>query len=75
VVHDKKTIIIHTQSYTHEEVENLSLELNEKFQLDSKVISHKNIYWVIKIPSKNYEVLLKLIKPYIHFSMYYKLNL
>lgn len=38
---DKKTMILHTQSYTNNEVNNLSLELNEKFKLNSKVIPHK----------------------------------
>jgi hypothetical protein len=41
---DNKTIIIHTQSYTYEEVKTLSLELNQKFKLHSKIIPHKKIY-------------------------------
>ena len=71
---DKKTIIIHTQSYTYEEVKILSLELNQKFEIHSKVISHKKIYWVILIPSQDFEIIFKLINSYIHFSMNYKLN-
>ena len=72
---DKKTLIIHTQSYTEKEVNLLSFELNKKFELDSKVIIHKKKYWVIKIPSNYFEKLLKLIKPYIHPSMNYKINI
>lgn len=71
---DKKTMILHTQSYTNNEVNNLSLELNEKFQFHSKVIPHKTKYWVIFIPNKDYEVLLKLVEQHIHPSMGYKLN-
>jgi hypothetical protein len=70
---DNKTMIIHTQSYTCEEVETLSSELNNKFKLSSKVIPHKKKYWVILIPSQNAEELSNLIKPYIHNSMSYKI--
>jgi hypothetical protein len=72
---DNKTMIIHTQSYTYEEVKILSLELNDKFKLQSKVISHKKIYWVILIPNKDFKILLNLIQPFIHSSMNYKLNI
>jgi hypothetical protein len=41
---DNKTMIIHTQAYTYEEVKILSLELNEKFNFNSKVIPHKKFY-------------------------------
>jgi LAGLIDADG DNA endonuclease family len=41
---DKKTIILHTQSYTKTENLILSVELNEKFNLNSEVISHKKKY-------------------------------
>jgi len=67
-------MIIHTQSYTYEEVNMLSLELNEKYKIHSKVISHKKIYWVILIPSKDFKILLELIQPFIHPSMDYKIN-
>lgn len=70
---NKLTIIIHTQSYTKSEVEMLSLELNEKFKLNSKVIVHKKIYWVILIPSNNAKTLYNLIFPFMHSSMHYKL--
>ena len=49
---DKKTMIIHTQSYSYEEVMILSYELNKKFNLNSRVIPHKKVYWVILIPSE-----------------------
>lgn len=70
---DKKTMILHTQSYTENENLILSKELNEKFGFTSKVIPHKNIYWVIKFNPKDALLLHNLIKPYIHSSMIYKL--
>lgn len=70
---DKKTIILHTQSYTYDENLILSTELNEKFGFDSKVISHKQKYWVIKFSSKDGPSLVKLIKPYMHISFSYKI--
>jgi len=69
-----KTMIIHTQSYSKEEVTILSNELNIKFNFNSRVIPHKKIYWVILIPSENFEALSQLISPYMHPSMLYKLN-
>lgn len=70
---DKKSMIIHTQSYTNAEVELLSSELNTKFNLNSVVIPHKKIYFVIFIPSKDAKLLYNLISPHIHPSMSYKL--
>ena len=70
---DKKSLIIHTQSYTKSEVELLSSELNTKFNLNSIVKPHKEIYHVIFIPSKDAKLLYNLISPHIHLSMNYKL--
>jgi len=41
---DKKTMILHTQSYNKTENLILSNELNEKFNFMTEVISHKKIY-------------------------------
>jgi LAGLIDADG DNA endonuclease family len=41
---DKKTMILHTQSYTKEENLILSKELNDKFNFHTIVIPHKRIY-------------------------------
>ena len=70
---DRKTIILHTQSYTKAENLILSKELNEKFNLNSKVIPHKQKYWVIKFNSKDAARLNNLIKPFMVSSMTYKL--
>jgi len=70
---DKKSMIIHTQSYTKTEVELLSSELNTKFSLNSRVIPHKQKYHVIFIPSNDANILYNLVSPYVHSSMSYKL--
>ena len=70
---DKKSLIIHTQSYIESEVKLLSTELNQKFNLHSRVIPHKIKYYVIFIPSQDAKCLYNLIAPHIYFSMFYKL--
>jgi hypothetical protein len=70
---DGKVMILHTQSYTEIENQIISKELNEKFGFNTKVIKHKNIYFVVKFDSKDASVLNSLIKPYIIPSMKYKL--
>lgn len=70
---DKKSLILHTQSYTKAEVEQLASELNSKFKLNSRVIPHKVKYHVIFIPSSDAKLLYGLISPHIHSSMKYKL--
>ena len=51
----------------------MSRVINEKFLLNSKVISHKGIYSVIRIPGKSAPVLRELLSPYLIPSMMYKL--
>lgn len=67
---DHQSMILHTQSFSKTENEMLSSELNAKFGLNSTVISHKNIYWVIFIPRKDAVTLHNLISPHIipHFK-------
>lgn len=70
---DRASIILHTQSYTQEENFILSSELNAKFGLKTKVITHKQKYWVIKTHPADAALLHLLCKPYIITSMEYKL--
>ncbi len=70
---NKKSMILHTQSYSEEENLILSKELNEKFEFKTKIVPHKQKYWVIVFNSEDTVLLSKLIKPYIIASMSYKL--
>ena len=70
---DKKTMILHTQSYSKNENIILSKELNDKFGFTTKVIKHKDKYHVLLFNSKDAKLLHDLIKEHVHFSMRYKL--
>jgi LAGLIDADG DNA endonuclease family len=70
---NKKSMILHTQSYSEKENSILSKELNGKFGFKTKIVPHKNKYWVIKFSTEDTVLLSKLIKPYIIPSMIYKL--
>lgn len=70
---DRKTMILHTQSYTKPENIILSEELNTKFGFTTEVISHKEKYFCVKFNSKDALLLHNLIKPYMHSSMAYKI--
>jgi hypothetical protein len=79
---DKKSIILHTQSFSEKENTILSNELNVKFNLNTKVIVHKAKYYVLKtaavvlpdtVRTKDALLLNFLIEPYMLASMKYKL--
>lgn len=68
---DRKTLLLYTQGYTLQENLILSQELNEKFCLHSRVISHKKKYFVLEIPSMDSIFVVSLLKPYtIPYFMY-----
>lgn len=69
---DHKTLILHTQSFSYQENLMLSLELNEKFNLNSHVISHKVKYFVIEFPKQDSQRLNELISCFMIPSMMYK---
>jgi hypothetical protein len=50
----------------------LSLELNEKFHLHSRVIPHKVEYFAIEIPKGDSQRINQLISPFMIPSMMYK---
>ncbi|KEP44901.1 putative intron-encoded DNA endonuclease (mitochondrion) [Rhizoctonia solani 123E] len=73
---DRKTMILHTQSYTELENFILSEELNAKFGFTTEVElirPHKNWDFCIKFNSKDALLLHNLIKPHVHSSMAYKI--
>lgn len=72
---DRKTMILHTQSYNKVENFILSNELNKKFGFSTEVISHKEKYWVIKFKSLDAIKLKNLIEANMHNSMKYKIPL
>jgi hypothetical protein len=67
------SLILHTQSFTFEENQLLSDELNSKFGLHSRVIPHKGKYYVIRFPREDANVVRDLIMPYMIPLMEYKI--
>jgi hypothetical protein len=72
---DNRTLILHTQSFSLEENTVLARELNQKFDLHSRVISHKTHYYVIEIPRHDSDTLIALVEKECIPSMLYKLAL
>jgi hypothetical protein len=64
-----------TNSFSNSEVEYLSIILRNKYGFKVSVISgsHKNQY-NLYISKSSMEMLAQIVKPYLHVSMYYKLN-
>ena len=68
-----KTLQLHSQSFTFEENQQLSDELNQKFKLHSYVIPHKTIYYIIEIPNRDYQLLYELVNQFMIPSLMYKI--
>ena len=71
-----KGLKFRTNSFTLKEVQYLSMLLKNKYSLKTSlhktgVINQYNIY----ISKSSLNDLIKIVKPYIHHSMYYKLNI
>ena len=67
-----KSIVLNTQSFTEEEVINMSKELSEKFNLGVEIRNNKGKK-VIIINSASYPIVRELINPFIIPEMMYKL--
>jgi hypothetical protein len=70
---DNHTLILHTQSFSLKENTVLTRELNNKFQLHSRVISHKTRYYVIEFPRQDSQRIAALIENSLIPSMLSKL--
>ena len=70
---DNRTLVLHTQSFSLQENTLLTRELNKKFHLHSRVISHKTHYYVIEFPRQDSNKIAALIENYLIPSMLYKL--
>ena len=69
---NRKTLILHSQGFSKQENQVLSDELNAKFQLHSRVLSHKHKYFVLEIPFQDAAIVSALLKPYVLLSFKYK---
>ncbi len=65
-------LILHTHSYTSEEVDILINTLKLNFDIYSRKTLKRPLQWTILIPKKEVEKVKKLVLDYLHPSMYYK---
>jgi len=75
-LYKNKGLKFSTNSFTLKEVQYLSILLKKKYSLNTSihktgVINQYNLY----IPKSSLNDLIKIVKPYIHITMNYKLNL
>lgn len=70
-----KIIRIYTNSFTHEEVSRLALAITCKLNILTKVVHDRNNQYIITISKSELPLVQELIKPYMHPSMYYKLDI
>jgi hypothetical protein len=70
-----KIIRIYTNSFSHEEVSRLALAITRKLNILTKVVHDRNNQYMITISKSELYLVQELIKPHIHPSMYYKIDL
>lgn len=61
-------------AYTLEEIELLRQALLKNFKLRTRIHEKKENQWIIVIPLKQEVSLKKIVLPYIHYSMLYKIS-
>lgn len=65
--------ILHTRSFSKQDVEYLQSVLNQNFGLRTRLEEKKLNQWVIFIPVRQHQIKLKdIVGPYMHKSMLYK---
>ena len=66
---------ISSKNFTKNEVENLAILLRNKYGFKVSIISAGSInQYNLYISKNSMKLLAKIVKPYLHPSMYYKLN-
>jgi len=66
--------ILHTNSYTLEEVQLLQKVLMDNFNIETRLIQKRENQWLICIPVKQQPNLRDIVTPYMHSSMLYKIS-
>lgn len=70
-----KIIRIYTNSFTLEQVNLLALAITRKLSIVTKVVHDRNNQYIITISKSQLSLVQELIKPHMHPSMYYKIDL
>ena len=72
---ERNIIRINTNSYIQSDVISLSNIIKENLSINSRVIHDRNNQYIIVIEKDNIDLIRKIILPYIHPSMLYKLGI
>ncbi len=65
--------VLHTRSFTKEEVIYIQNVLNKNFELVTRIEEKSPNQWIIYIPVKQVKSLKSIVGPYMHKSMLYKI--
>ena len=66
---------IYTNSYQKLEVENLALAIKTKLNIYTAPLHDRKDQWILTIGANNLDLLRKIVIPYFHPTMYYRLGL
>ena len=72
---NRNRVRIYTNSYQKQEVENLALAINTKLNIYIAPLHDRKDQWILTIGAKNLDLLRKIVIPYFHPTMYYRLGL
>lgn len=72
---NRNRVRIYTNSYQKQEVENLALTINTKLNIYTAPLHDRKDQWILTIGAKNLDLLRKIVIPYFHPTMYYRLGL
>jgi LAGLIDADG DNA endonuclease family len=68
-------VSIYTNAFTLEEVEILAEVINQKFGIYTGVLHDRNDQYILTIGKRQFENLRKLVIPFMHPSMYYRVGI
>ena len=71
----RNRVRIYTNSYQKLEVENLALAIKTKLSIYTAPLHDRKDQWILTIGANNLDLLRKIVIPYFHPTMYYRLGL
>ena len=71
----RNRVRIYTNSYQKQEVENLALAIKTKLNIYTAPLHDRKDQWILTIGANNLDLLRKIVIPYFHPTMYYRLGL
>ena len=71
----RNRVRIYTNSYQKQEVENLALAIQTKLNIYTAILHDRKDQWILSIGAKNLDLLRKIVIPYFHSTMLYRLGL